>query len=101
MSFLQDAIACVFLALFFLCGASPSASYSSQWSEPPYLCQDDQFTTSYSCEEDILTALLAVLSVRLCQYANNRFPLCRYHNYQLSTLDLYLCVYTVMYIAGK
>ena len=56
----------MFLAIFFLCGAAPSASYSAQWSEPPELCEDDFIDivdSSHSCNEETLTGLLAGMAV--------------------------------------
>ena len=67
---MQDATTSVVLAIFFLCVAAPSASYSAQWSEPPQLCEDSFITiivditdSSFSCDEEKLTGLLAGLAV--------------------------------------
>jgi hypothetical protein len=71
--FFQDAILAVFLAIFFLCGMAPAASYSAQWGEPPTLCDFDAFSVSdelkeelgsrLTCDDQELTAELASLSV--------------------------------------
>ena len=68
--FFQDAIAAVILAIFFLCGMAPAASYASQWGEPPFLCEALQIpevmevnTLNLTCDDQELTAVLATLSV--------------------------------------
>ena len=65
----QDAFANVLLGIFFLGGAASSASYSSQWNEPPLVCEDafiDELgQPSFSCDEEILGGQLAALAVRI------------------------------------
>ena len=54
------------LAIFFLSGMAPAASYSAKWAEPPPLCEDafeNSLGTGLSCDEQELTAELASLSV--------------------------------------
>ena len=72
VNFSQDAIAAVFLAIFFLCGMAPAASYSSQWGEPPFLCEALQtpefmqvtaLIDNLTCDDQELTIVLALLSV--------------------------------------
>ena len=63
----------MFLAIFFLCGMAPAASYSSQWGKPPRLCDFESFEvgdeirdelgSGLTCDELELTAELASLSV--------------------------------------
>jgi hypothetical protein len=65
--FLKDAIAAVILAIFFLCGMAPAASYSAQWGEPPPVCavlDSSEFnnTLGFTCDDQELTAELASLS---------------------------------------
>jgi hypothetical protein len=62
-----DAIAAVILAIFFLCGMAPAASYSAQWGEPPPVCavlDSSEFnnTLGFTCDDQELTAELASLS---------------------------------------
>ena len=62
----QDAIAVVILAIFFLSGMAPAASYSAKWAEPPPLCETLNAVDNplgLTCDEQELTAELASLSV--------------------------------------
>ena len=72
---LQDVIGSIVLAIFFLCGSAPSASYSSQWGEPLDLCDEDnaifRFNDSLSCEHMRLTWLLAGLAVSYASSLKN------------------------------
>ena len=64
--FLKDAIAAVILAIFFLCGMAPAASYSAQWGKPPLPCAvlgSSNNTVGFTCDDQELTAELASLSV--------------------------------------
>ena len=75
---LQDAVVSGVLAVFFLGGGGAAASYSSQWSGPPEICEEaiiqflketleDAGTTvsgiTFTCDEEILTGQLAGLAV--------------------------------------
>ena len=59
----QDAIGSVILALFLLSGAAPSASYSSQWGEPPTLCDESISSSALTCNDIRLTGLMGGLAV--------------------------------------